>query len=1594
MAKQLLVWTVLPNGRVSEGEHAGLWRVSVVVSPRLTPESANEQRLDAFGDWLDWPATLERARFALKLGFSTVQLRRISQPKSDIWAEFFTSETPVAGFVYKDMSRVNLHSFPVRNVLAYTRRHYGNLATGSSDHPRLLPWEDAAPELKGMLDGIGTRTRKFTLGDRVVEVMDDGFTRLHDDRRRKAIESPVFGEESVFQMPVPGAGVEGEGALPQSVETRPRRALPPDWVPPAQAGGATGIMAQFHSADEYNFYQADRFYRRRRPSAAEKAKRRPDFHDIPRSPSAPEYDFHRIAASFANYGALMRDLGLVIDFVFEDDGGIADRIALGGGTGVGQMQLQVKWDGAAPGDDALPRTAWLARKDRFVTRARTDEHAAGLLRLQDSDDGWSVHKDEKEGLFDLYQVDPDGAALKTVNYTLTAQNLLGKSLSLRQNAGEVTYTTGDRQPPAALRSCGIGVSQHGRAVKLAEIAAAADLKNTEIANGNADKVVLFAEDVLRGYRVDIAEVPNLVQPGKWRTLCAREGRYEALGSGRALDYKPDEGHVSGASLSGDPDDPEEQYLHESLFRWTGWSLVAPRPGKVIKSETDEDTHLQAEVPAEVTDTADKGNGLAVDFRALPGSLPRLRFGRNYRVRARIVDLAGNSLALDDPSLDPLEQASDAVGYWRFEPVDPPVLVQQERLSEGEQLERMVVRSNLGKSAAEYLETQDFKDAIQDPASTDFTYTATNARHVVPPKSSQQQCEMHALFDPYIGGDWEASKKGYQIAAREAGTLYDSLPGSQVELITPTAVEEAATTKSVPPELPGPENPVGDRMTGGQYVIHREAHVQTPYLPDGAAGGVALRAEPGHEIPGLFDGLVLGDHCRVVRSDATDQLILLVKNLVKNPEDWHDAQGFRIELEERAEDDTQLPCKVSFPDDGRPKWDEENRILRIYLAKGQILRLRYSSFVDPDFLRDFGMPHWTATQSAGEALMKAAAIGETWLMTPFRRLVMVHATQQPVCEPQLNHLTALRNLGDQSARLSVREVLLHGPSTGKFQIEARWKEWVDDINRPGPERLEFKGALAEVRLPENHNNSFVLQQAVDAQLADPDAKRGDVHEIGDSRFRLVQYRVHATTRFREYLPSSMYAKPELITRDGPEAEGPAFALPAEDDPGAPVLRQAGGSTNQTPVPSTVAPADPRLLYVVPTFKWQRPEIAGRHEVTRHGNGLRVWLDRPWFSSGDGELLGVVLLSDKASFSNITEDMEQLVTQWGTDPMWETSQPKQTIADEDFPARVTAESLRLQEKPGHAPVRIVGHRVHWDGDRKLWYCDIELNPGTTYMPFVRLALVRYQPNALHQAKISKVVLAEFAQVLPRRKLVASLNGNKLKVSLHGPNPKSGPIHYTRDSAHQGVSYINGPFETGRNRVELVLQEQRDGVDSDLAWEDVKVLESHVVGEEDDTDSGPSIFEPLAPAGGVFERPRHGAGPDLPEPTPRVPEVQPLGRGRLVRRISGGRVRLPGAVNLGTMSIRHSARLGTFLNDGRTRFPGLDDLHAFDPFIKDPPFWQADSDLPAAQGKRRLVLREFERFYSDDIVTPRRGSNLAARRIIEERLVFAEVFDPAEL
>src|ERR1019366_6136474 len=123
------------------------------------------------------------------------------------------------------------------------------------------------------------------------------------------------------------------------------------------------------------------------------------------------------------------------------------------------------------------------------------------------------------------------------------------------------------------------------------------------------------------------------------------------------------------------------------------------------------------------------------YSAMPGSLPELRFGRQYRVRARAVDLAGNSVPLK--AAIPPELAAPAEGtplpYLRFEPAPHPIVVLLANPQPGGSLDRMVIRSF---NSSQDVDTQPVGDIDQ--------------RHIAPPKAAERMVEQHGMLDDANG----------------------------------------------------------------------------------------------------------------------------------------------------------------------------------------------------------------------------------------------------------------------------------------------------------------------------------------------------------------------------------------------------------------------------------------------------------------------------------------------------------------------------------------------------------------------------------------------------------------------------------------------------------------------------------------------------------------------------------------------------------------------------------------------------------------------------------------------------------------------------
>jgi hypothetical protein len=435
---------------------------------------------------------------------------------------------------------------------------------------------------------------------------------------------------------------------------------------------------------------------------------------------AKKIDFHQMVAAMNSYPVLLRKLGLVVDlivdrslFTFAADAALSAQVTL------------PKTGGAATRVDVSPvthakfdKSHWQAARQLFP-KAGDSRVRDGLLEL-----------DPKQ--FDLVQVDVDGAGIKLMNF---ARSLPRHSEKEDLRFDPTTRKENEAGVPA-LRNAGLMLTHHNRWSMLKN-----RFTDNKKKNDAAEKIAkappkaklpppeFWAEDLVRGYRIDILDTKN----GKWRSLCERNAEYRI--GGVVLSGIAEEGIVRLAATQ--PVDatvvPNLTKLHEAVVSWNGWSLAARQPGLAIPP----DDKISVTNPAEAAPTLPPGLNFTSQFVAKSGSLPRLRYGREYALRARVVDLAGNSLKPDEDDIGVSSTQTLPQTYLRYEPVMPPAIALVQPApdekplipQEGESMERIAIRS--------------FNDTQADNA---IRSTMTAERYAVPVQVSIRDAELHSALD--------------------------------------------------------------------------------------------------------------------------------------------------------------------------------------------------------------------------------------------------------------------------------------------------------------------------------------------------------------------------------------------------------------------------------------------------------------------------------------------------------------------------------------------------------------------------------------------------------------------------------------------------------------------------------------------------------------------------------------------------------------------------------------------------------------------------------------------------------------------------------
>nr|MDQ6882536.1 hypothetical protein [Pseudomonadota bacterium] len=289
---------------------------------------------------------------------------------------------------------------------------------------------------------------------------------------------------------------------------------------------------------------------------------------VARAPEPVAPEFHSFIARCADFPELLRRLGLAFDLFIKDDPDIREvstiRVLAGSNRGLLESLL-------VP-DQARPATLAKHTDRLWVPTAREEQ--------PDVTDG-SLAIDRHSD-FTLEQLDPDGSALKVSNLLGTLQRTTTELQRSAQANNNAPSMTADASSLPALKSAGIIVARRNRAAGLvAQFDRAAGHEADRI---NKNAALLSVTDVTRGWRVDIQDRSG--GSGQWLSLHRREGDYELVtpgGEAQPLGVQPlpDEAYLKAASTSSNAPQPgADQYLHETMVGWDGWSLAAKRPGLV------------------------------------------------------------------------------------------------------------------------------------------------------------------------------------------------------------------------------------------------------------------------------------------------------------------------------------------------------------------------------------------------------------------------------------------------------------------------------------------------------------------------------------------------------------------------------------------------------------------------------------------------------------------------------------------------------------------------------------------------------------------------------------------------------------------------------------------------------------------------------------------------------------------------------------------------------------------------------------------------------------------------------------------------------
>ncbi len=728
---QEIVFTALPFKRL-EKEGKPYLKCSVHVSIKLN--TSKDTTLSEFEDILEWPQKVLDSDFQFKLKNGDLIDAELESTLIDqaLYTNLFHKDIKVDDFKEEDLTEKKINSFPIKHINDFVLKTYRQV---SIESPKKL----ISPEFFLDENRVGSISR-YKIDLKALE-------QTQNTRRRTSVK--------INRLVVKQD--ESEQKLNRTIRTNNFR--------------------QFSTA----MNPADDFTELRK------------FHRVDREPvvrpglvlKKPTFEYHEILAVVNSYPQIMKKLGLVLDFVIPFTSALPET---------GTLQLVPK--GLVFGEEgttvSIPATAYEITPTGFYAADKPDSiFRRGFVKINTSE--FSVVQVDADGTALKSTLMTENKVHQIARFYEIRSELSVSKMLVAKQLDEVEPPSDEGLP--YIRSAGIAITKNGMAehlfnriktnLTIKQAFTSAQVKNIQVvpkslktnqgnsANaqketkvnlegvqrniGQTDRIsqavlklrepvtILYSSDIVQGYRMDIAYEAD---PEKWYSLHHRKDEYtwydESNNPHPVEAIVPDEGYIQ-LGITEDPENRDEVFIPETLARWEGWSLSVRKPGYAIneasdyKTEPGETGNRDFVHKSKATEMRKYTFDPDLEFRVnaiskpVPGTLPKLRFGKDYRVRIRTVDLAGNSVPPEQQSESPSETIRSNIRYMRYEPLSSPIVLVGNELKDGEFLENMVIRSNFDLSSSQY----ENKYPVKGQKFDDYSL-----RYLLPPKNSQQIAENH------------------------------------------------------------------------------------------------------------------------------------------------------------------------------------------------------------------------------------------------------------------------------------------------------------------------------------------------------------------------------------------------------------------------------------------------------------------------------------------------------------------------------------------------------------------------------------------------------------------------------------------------------------------------------------------------------------------------------------------------------------------------------------------------------------------------------------------------------------------------------------